>query len=692
MNTPICSPTRKLNVHRLYIFSLFSIHNNQLFDGFRTLQHSFLFTMEKESNKTGKRIQLLTTLIINLLAVATGASFGIANVLISDLQSKESQNNNSLQNSTVNRIQKGDIFSFSIDVQESTWIATFGMIGQYFPILFVGPIVARFGKRVSMQIDSILFVIGFLLMGLSIDVRMIYASKFLMGYAYLTSRSSIQPFTFEIADPNIRGFASALWSLSFTIGQANSIFLAGAFGWRQVSGFFAALMLVCFLALIWPHETPEWLMEKWKFQTATKSYEFYKSDKGNIVEDKDKRVEEDGTEKSYQDLVDLCKEEKEKESCSNATEHSENSANHNTKSATFKKLISEKKTFVLSLLKSPEFYKPFRFLIVTFALLELSGFAVLANFSIVLMETYGYGKETFVDAATLVTIISLTRIPLGITTGPVLQKFKKRPTYLLVCAILILILAGIISFTTLVENGTLSQKKIQSSYILQAIPFVLFILFYSGFAFGYGNIPFALMGELFPPNISNAANTAIFVIVNSVELTTVYTALLIKDKYGLQYVFVIPAVAIFLSAIWAAIFMPETHGLSIKQIRMLYKSSPNEPKNESHHHQDRNGVKEKFDAYKNTLRKASMTLWSTDVCVTAMKVVDGKNHPSPLQDMFTTAKAIIGVKNAPNTNTTNDQRADIDTPDKTIKGKHPQINLEAQQDESTKQDFSQRGV
>ena len=68
--------------------------------------------MEKESNKTGKRIQLLTTLIINLLAVATGASFGIANVLICDLQSKEAQNNDSLQNSTVNRIQKGDIFSF----------------------------------------------------------------------------------------------------------------------------------------------------------------------------------------------------------------------------------------------------------------------------------------------------------------------------------------------------------------------------------------------------------------------------------------------------------------------------------------------------------------------------------------------------------------------------------------------------
>lgn len=41
---------------------------------------------------------------------------------------------------------------------------------------------------------------------------------------------------------------------------------------------------------------------------------------------------------------------------------------------------------------------------------------------------------------------------------------------------------------------------------------------------------------------------------------------MIKEKYGLQYTFVIPAVAILLSAIYAAIFMPETHGLTRKEI------------------------------------------------------------------------------------------------------------------------------
>ena len=55
------------------------------------------------------------------------------------------------------------------------------MIGQYFPIFFVGPVMGKFGKRISLMIDSVLFAIGFLLMTLAIDVRMLYAAKFFFG-------------------------------------------------------------------------------------------------------------------------------------------------------------------------------------------------------------------------------------------------------------------------------------------------------------------------------------------------------------------------------------------------------------------------------------------------------------------------------------------------------------------------------
>lgn len=64
--------------------------------------------------------------------------------------------------------------------------------------------------------------------------------------------------------------------------------------------------------------------------------------------------------------------------------------------------------------------------------------------------------------------------------------------------------------------------------------------------------------------------------MNSIELTAVKTALLIRDEHGLQYVFVIPAMAILTSAIFAAIFMPETHGLSLKEIGAIYSEGESE--------------------------------------------------------------------------------------------------------------------
>ena len=67
--------------------------------------------------------------------------------------------------------------------------------------------------------------------------------------------------------------------------------------------------------------------------------------------------------------------------------------------------------------------------------------------------------------------------------------------------------------------------------------------------------------------------------VNSIEMTAVKTALLIRDQHGLQYLFLIPAGAILFSALFAAVFMPETHGLSLKEIREIYSEGVLEVRN-----------------------------------------------------------------------------------------------------------------
>ena len=131
----------------------------------------------------------------------------------------------------------------------------------------------------------------------------------ILGYAYLNSRSSIQPFVCEISDPSIRGFTSTLWALCFSSGQALSILAANALGWRYVSGFFAALMIVCFVGLLCIHETPDWLLENRKFEKAIKALEFYKVDPKILVDDDVKRKSKDGQDKGYRELVGFYRKE-----------------------------------------------------------------------------------------------------------------------------------------------------------------------------------------------------------------------------------------------------------------------------------------------------------------------------------------------------------------------------------------------
>ena len=125
----------------------------------------------------------------------------------------------------------------------------------------------------------------------------------------MTSRSSIQPFICEISDPSIRGTTSTLWALFFSSGQALSLLASNQLGWREVSAFFAALMLFCVLVLMWIHETPDWLLEKCQFEKAIKALEFYKIDPKILVDDDQKRKSSDGKEKSYSDIVEMYRKE-----------------------------------------------------------------------------------------------------------------------------------------------------------------------------------------------------------------------------------------------------------------------------------------------------------------------------------------------------------------------------------------------
>ena len=65
-------------------------------------------------------------------------------------------------------------------------------------------------------------------------------------------------------------------------------------------------------------------------------------------------------------------------------------------------------------------------------------------------------------------------------------------------------------------------------------------------------------------------NTFVFIVSNSFAIIAIQTAFAIKEKHGLEYVFLIPTGAVAASIVIAGMFMPETKGLSPDGIREIY--------------------------------------------------------------------------------------------------------------------------
>ena len=67
-------------------------------------------------------MQMLTSFLINILALGTGASYGIANVLLSQMEMKKKANYEN--SSTLEDIGSRNVsmFQFTIDSDEASWI------------------------------------------------------------------------------------------------------------------------------------------------------------------------------------------------------------------------------------------------------------------------------------------------------------------------------------------------------------------------------------------------------------------------------------------------------------------------------------------------------------------------------------------------------------------------------------------
>eukprot|EP01125_Pyxidicula_operculata_P022995 TRINITY_DN9745_c0_g1_i1.p1 TRINITY_DN9745_c0_g1~~TRINITY_DN9745_c0_g1_i1.p1 ORF type:complete len:487 (-),score=87.85 TRINITY_DN9745_c0_g1_i1:47-1507(-) len=163
---------------------------------------------------------------------------------------------------------------FNLDDLDQSLIVSVALGGAIFGALFAGWLGDYFGRRITVSVASILFIIGSIILGASINIPMLIFGRFVVGAGIGVASNIVPVFVAEISPPDKRGSLVALNNLFITGGQLISYLVDSAFaevpnGWRYMLGLAAVPALVQLIGMIFLiPESPRWLVGKGRIDEA----------------------------------------------------------------------------------------------------------------------------------------------------------------------------------------------------------------------------------------------------------------------------------------------------------------------------------------------------------------------------------------------------------------------------------------
>ncbi|WP_380180310.1 sugar porter family MFS transporter [Kalamiella sp. sgz302252] len=161
---------------------------------------------------------------------------------------------------------------FNVTAHQQEWIVSSMMFGAAVGAVGSGWMSSHLGRKKSLMIGAILFVIGSLWSAMAGSADMLIVARVLLGLAVGVASYTAPLYLSEIAPEKIRGSMISLYQLMITIGILGAYLSDTAFSytgeWRWMLGVItipAALLLVgvCFLP-----NSPRWLAAKGNFRDA----------------------------------------------------------------------------------------------------------------------------------------------------------------------------------------------------------------------------------------------------------------------------------------------------------------------------------------------------------------------------------------------------------------------------------------
>ncbi|GJQ67402.1 putative high-capacity facilitative transporter for trehalose [Trypoxylus dichotomus] len=413
--------------------------------------------------------------------------------------------------------QEGLRKDLDITEDQYSWLSGFMPLVALVGALIGGQLIEYFGRRTTIALTDILFVISWILTACATNVNFMYAARAIVGFSVGIASLTLPVYLGETIQPEVRGILGLL-PTAFGNGGIVLCFSAGSYlAWNELAYLGIILPIPFLLLMFFIPETPRWYVSKNKTDKAKNALQWLRGKQTNIEDE----------------LNELTKSHKESERL-----RSDSNFKHFFKKAHVKPLMISLGLMVfqqLSGINAVIFY--------TTKIFSMAGSSIPPHLCTIIV-----GIVNFIS-----TFIATVLI----------DKLGRK---------VLLYISGASMGITLTVLGAYFYL-LHIKYDIEGygwIPLMSFVIYVLGFSLGFGPVPWLMVGEILPSKIrGSAASLATAVNWACTFLVTKTFSDIIK-LIGLYGTFWFFGIVCFISIVFVLIWVPETQGKSLEDIEKKF--------------------------------------------------------------------------------------------------------------------------
>ncbi|KAM3911639.1 solute carrier family 2, facilitated glucose transporter member 8 isoform 1-T2 [Leptodactylus fuscus] len=419
-----------------------------------------------------------------------------------------------------------------LDKESASWFGSIVTIGAAFGGILGGWIVDRIGRKFSLMLCALPFVLGFTLIISAQNIWMLLGGRVLSGLASGVTSLVVPVYISETSHSKVRGALGSCVQLMVVTGIVGAYIAGMMVSWRWLAVVCSIPPILMLMSMCFMPETPRYLINQERRAEAIAALRFLRGP------DADHEWEYRQIRASGEQQEDGLK---------------------------------------MADFWEPSIYKPFLIGVLLMVFQQATGINAIMFYADMIFE-----EANFKNSSLASVIVGLVQVAFTAIAALIMDKAGRK---------VLLLLSGVIMAvsTTLFgvyfrismahmnnSSGLMSPVGIVDSPAdgLAWLALLSMGLFIAGFAIGWGPIPWLLMSEIFPLRARGVAS-GLCVVTNwgcAFLVTKVFHELLdLLTPYGTFWLF---AAFCGLNVLFTALCVPETKGRTLEQIQASFQQSP----------------------------------------------------------------------------------------------------------------------